>query len=36
LVDFVAARVLDAIGVENDLVRRWAGHLGGAREEHPE
>jgi len=33
LVDFVAAKVLDAIGVEHDLIRRWTGRLGSAREE---
>lgn len=32
LVDFVAAKVLDAIGVEHDLLRRWTGRLGAARE----
>lgn len=31
LVDFVAAKVLDAIGVEHDLITRWTGELGGAR-----
>lgn len=31
LVDFVAAKVLDAIGVEHDLLTRWTGRLGGAR-----
>lgn len=31
LVDFVAGRVLDAIGVGHDLYRRWDGELGGAR-----
>jgi len=31
LVDFVAAKVLDVIGVEHDLIRRWTGRLGGAR-----
>lgn len=31
LVDFVAAKVLDAIGVEHDLITRWSGDLGGAR-----
>jgi hypothetical protein len=36
LVDSVAVRVLHAIGVENDLIRRWTGRLGGAREEHLE
>jgi 4-hydroxy-3-polyprenylbenzoate decarboxylase len=35
LVDFIAARVLDTIGVENDLIRRWTGDLGGARQERP-
>jgi 4-hydroxy-3-polyprenylbenzoate decarboxylase len=25
LVDFVAAKVLDAIGVEHTLITRWAG-----------
>lgn len=32
LVDFVAAKVLDAIGVDHDLITRWSGTLGGARE----
>jgi 4-hydroxy-3-polyprenylbenzoate decarboxylase len=31
LVDFVAAKVLDALGVEHDLIVRWTGRLGGAR-----
>jgi 4-hydroxy-3-polyprenylbenzoate decarboxylase len=31
LVDFVAAKVLDAIGVPHDLITRWTGELGGAR-----
>jgi len=31
LVDFVAAKVLDVIGVPHDLMRRWAGQLGAAR-----
>ncbi|HEX6073978.1 MAG TPA: UbiX family flavin prenyltransferase [Micromonosporaceae bacterium] len=31
LVDFVAGKVLDAIGVPHDLFRRWSGELGGAR-----
>ena len=31
LVDFVAGRVLDALGVEHGLYRRWTGELGGAR-----
>jgi 4-hydroxy-3-polyprenylbenzoate decarboxylase len=25
LVDFIVARVLDLIGIENDLGRRWTG-----------
>jgi flavin prenyltransferase len=32
LVDFVAAKVLDAIGVEHDLITRWTGRLGAAHE----
>lgn len=31
LVDFVAAKALDAMGVEHDLITRWTGELGGAR-----
>ncbi|WP_407706080.1 UbiX family flavin prenyltransferase [Streptomyces yaizuensis] len=31
LVDFVAGRVLDAVGVEHRLYRRWKGELGGSR-----
>ncbi len=31
LVDFVAGRVLDAVGVEHSLYRRWRGSLGEAR-----
>lgn len=31
LVDFVAGKVLDVIGVPHDLVTRWTGELGGAR-----
>lgn len=31
LVDFVAAKVLDAIGVPHDLIARWTGELGGLR-----
>lgn len=31
LVDFVAGRVLDAVGVEHRLYRRWQGELGAAR-----
>jgi 4-hydroxy-3-polyprenylbenzoate decarboxylase len=33
LVDFIAAKVLDAIGVEHDLITRWTGELGAARAE---
>jgi 4-hydroxy-3-polyprenylbenzoate decarboxylase len=32
LVDFIAAKVLDAIGVEHDMLHRWTGRLGAARE----
>ena len=32
LVDFVAAKVLDLAGVEHDLVTRWTGELGAARQ----
>lgn len=32
LVDFVAAKVLDVLGVEHDLLRRWDGVLGAARQ----
>jgi 4-hydroxy-3-polyprenylbenzoate decarboxylase len=32
LVDFVAGKVLDAIGVPHSLFARWRGELGGARE----
>jgi len=35
LVDFVAGKVLDAIGVPHDLFRRWSGDLGGARQVVP-
>jgi 4-hydroxy-3-polyprenylbenzoate decarboxylase len=31
LVDFIAAKVLDALGVEHDLITRWTGELGAAR-----
>jgi 4-hydroxy-3-polyprenylbenzoate decarboxylase len=31
LVDFVAGKVLDSLGVEHDLFRRWTGELGAAR-----
>jgi 4-hydroxy-3-polyprenylbenzoate decarboxylase len=33
LVDFVAGRVLDAVGVPHQLYHRWEGALGGARAE---
>ena len=33
LVDFVAGKALDAMGVRHGLLRRWAGNLGGARVE---
>lgn len=33
LVDFVAGRVLDAAGVPHKLYHRWAGSLGGGREQ---
>jgi 4-hydroxy-3-polyprenylbenzoate decarboxylase len=32
LVDFVAAKVLDVVGVRHDLLRRWTGRLGAARD----
>jgi 4-hydroxy-3-polyprenylbenzoate decarboxylase len=32
LVDFVAAKVLDVAGVRHDLLRRWTGRLGAARD----
>ncbi|HEY2166528.1 MAG TPA: UbiX family flavin prenyltransferase [Jatrophihabitantaceae bacterium] len=31
LVDFVAAKALDALGVKHDLLSRWTGELGAAR-----
>jgi 4-hydroxy-3-polyprenylbenzoate decarboxylase len=31
LVDFVAAKVLDVLQVEHDLLRRWTGELGAGR-----
>jgi len=31
LVDFVAGKVLDVLGVEHDLLRRWTGEIGGGR-----
>lgn len=33
LVDFIAGRVLDALGLEHTLYRRWTGELGAARRE---
>lgn len=32
LVDFVAAKVLDLLGVRHDLMRRWSGRIGAARQ----
>jgi 4-hydroxy-3-polyprenylbenzoate decarboxylase len=32
LVDFVAAKVLDALGIDHDLITRWTGFLGAASE----
>lgn len=32
LVDFIAAKVLDVIGVPHQLISRWAGQLGSARD----
>jgi 4-hydroxy-3-polyprenylbenzoate decarboxylase len=32
LVDFVAGKVLDSIGVKHDLITRWTGQLGGAQQ----
>lgn len=29
LVDFVAGKILDVMGIEHDLFRRWTGELGG-------
>src|SRR5690348_2009519 len=34
LVDFVAAKVLDALGVSHDLMTRWTGRLGAALTDH--
>lgn len=31
LVDFVAGKILDVLGVQHGLFRRWAGEIGGAR-----
>jgi 4-hydroxy-3-polyprenylbenzoate decarboxylase len=36
LVDFVAAKVLDALHVEHDLITRWTGDIGAARSETPD
>ena len=33
LVDFVAAKILDVLGVEHSLITRWTGELGAARDE---
>lgn len=33
LVDFVAGKVLDVLGVEHTLLRRWSGRLGAVRSE---
>jgi 4-hydroxy-3-polyprenylbenzoate decarboxylase len=35
LVDFVAGKVLDALGVEHNLFRRWSGDLSGGRSGAP-
>jgi 4-hydroxy-3-polyprenylbenzoate decarboxylase len=32
LVDFVAGKALDVLGVEHSLLRRWEGELGAARQ----
>jgi 4-hydroxy-3-polyprenylbenzoate decarboxylase len=32
LVDFVAGKALDVLGVEHGLLRRWGGRIGSARE----
>jgi 4-hydroxy-3-polyprenylbenzoate decarboxylase len=32
LVDFVAAKILDVLGVPHQLISRWAGQLGSARD----
>jgi len=34
LVDFIAAKVLDAVGVEHSLITRWSGELGAGRAEN--
>ena len=36
LVDFVAGKVLDVLGVEHDLFLRWSGELGSAAAAQPE
>ncbi len=36
LVDFIAGKVLDALGVPHTLYQRWTGTLGAAREPAPE
>jgi 4-hydroxy-3-polyprenylbenzoate decarboxylase len=36
LVDFVAAKVLDVLGVPHQLISRWAGELGSARNGDPD
>jgi 4-hydroxy-3-polyprenylbenzoate decarboxylase len=33
LVDFVAGKALDVMGVEHDLLRRWGGELGAGRQD---
>jgi len=33
LVDFVAGKVLDVLGVKHDLLTRWTGELGAARDD---
>ena len=33
LADFVAAKVLDAVGVPHELMKRWIGELGSGRRE---
>jgi 4-hydroxy-3-polyprenylbenzoate decarboxylase len=35
LVDFVAAKVLDALGVHHELITRWTGVLGAATDPQP-
>jgi 4-hydroxy-3-polyprenylbenzoate decarboxylase len=36
LIDFVAGKVLDALGVPHSLYRRWTGELNAPREAAPE